>query len=120
MGHTTIYLAMLYIGSVLAQNPMITAFKKPEIYALIFNKMLFVPFIILILIYLLSMFFGINIGTTAKTVLVMQTAMPCMAMIVVLAKRFNSDDLHATENLFLSTILSIILLPFLYFLIQLI
>lgn len=118
LGKTTIYLAMLYIGAVLAQNTMITAFKKPEIYVLIFNKMLFIPFILLILINISSVLFGIHIGNIAKTVVVMQTAMPCMAMVVVLAKKFGSDDVHATENLFLATIISLATLPFIYFIIQ--
>lgn len=48
----------------------------------------------------------------------MQTAMPCMAMVVVLAKKFGSDDIHATENLFLTTLLSLGTLPLLYLIIQ--
>lgn len=119
LGKTTIYLAMLYIGAVLAQNTMITAFKKPEIYVLIFNKMLFIPFILLLIINLSSSLLGIEIGNIAKTVVVMQTAMPCMAMVVVLAKKFGSDDVHATENLFLSTIISLALLPLVYLMVQL-
>ncbi len=115
LGKTTIYLAMLYIGAVLARNPMIAAFKKPEIYMLIFNKMLLVPFILLMLINTASFIFGLQIGNIAKTVVVMQTAMPCMAMVVVLAKKFGSDDIHATENLFLSTILSLSNTAFLIF-----
>ncbi|MDA3952684.1 MAG: AEC family transporter [Bacteroidales bacterium] len=118
LGKTTIYLAMLYIGAVLAQNPMITAFKKKEIYALIFNKMLFIPFILLLIINLATYLFDIQIGNVAKTVVVMQTAMPCMAMVVVLAKKFGSDDIHATENLFLSTIISLATLPLIYLIIQ--
>ncbi|MBU8892913.1 MAG: AEC family transporter [Bacteroidales bacterium] len=118
LGKTTIYLAMLYIGAVLARNPMIAAFRKREIYILIFNKMLLVPFILLMLINIVSVAFNIHIGDIAKTVVVMQTAMPCMAMVVVLAKKFGSDDLHATENLFVSTILSLGTLPFIYYLIQ--
>jgi len=118
LGQTTIYLAMLYIGAVLAQNPMMKAFKKPEIYTLSFNKMILVPFLLLLFIELLTQFTGIHIGEIAKTVVVMQTGMPCMAMIVVLAKKFDSDDLHATENLFLSTILSLGTLPLIYLLIQ--
>jgi len=118
LGKTTIYLAMLYIGAVLARNPMITAFKKPEIYLLIFNKMLLIPFVLLLLINAASLILGLQIGNIAKTVVVMQTAMPCMAMVVVLAKKFGSDDIHATENLFLSTILSLATLPLLYFLIN--
>lgn len=118
LGKTTIYIAMLYIGAVLAQNTMITAFKKPEIYVLIFNKMLFVPFILLLIINFTTYAFGIQIGNVAKTVVVMQTAMPCMAMVVVLAKKFGSDDIHATENLFLSTIFSLATLPLIYLIIQ--
>ena len=118
LGDTTIYLAMLYIGAVLAQNPMISAFKKTEIYVLIFNKMLFIPFLMILIIRLFTLLTGIEMGIIAKTVLIMQAAMPCMTMIVVLAKRFGSDDIHATENLFLSTILSIGTLPFIYYLIQ--
>jgi hypothetical protein len=118
LGKTTIYIAMLYIGAVLAQNPMITAFKKPEIYALVFNKMLLVPFILLLIIKITTSVFGIEIGNVAKTVVVMQTAMPCMAMVVVLAKKFGSDDIHATENLFLSTIFSLATLPLIYLIIQ--
>ena len=118
LGKTTIYMAMLYIGAVLAQNPMMSAFKRFEIYVLSFNKMLLIPFVLLIIINLVSSFLNLNIGDTAKTVVVMQTAMPCMALVVVLAKKFGSDDIHATENLFLSTILSLATLPLIYFIIQ--
>ncbi|MEA3316574.1 MAG: AEC family transporter [Bacteroidota bacterium] len=118
LGHTTIYLAMLYIGAMLAQNTMINAFKNKSIYLLIFNKLLFVPLILLLLINSLSFIFGFQIGDIAKTVVVMQTGMPCMALIVVLAKKYDSDDLLATENLFLTTIFSLLSLPFIYFLIQ--
>ena len=120
LGHTTIYIAMLYIGAVLAQNPMITAFKKPEIYILSLNKMILVPFLMILMIKFLSVYIGIELGIIAKTVVIMQLSMPCMAMIVVLAKKFGSDDLHATENLFLSTIISIGTLPLIYYLVQII
>ncbi|MCD4833861.1 MAG: AEC family transporter [Bacteroidales bacterium] len=118
LGKTTIYLAMLYIGAVLAQNPVFAAFRKTEIYMLIFNKMLLIPFLLLLIINITSSVFNIHIGNIAKTVVVMQTAMPCMAMVVVLAKKYGSDDIHATENLFLSTILSLATLPLIYFIIQ--
>jgi len=118
LGKTTIYLAMLYIGAVLAQNPVFAAFRKTEIYMLIFNKMLLIPFLLLLVINITSSVFNIHIGNIAKTVVVMQTAMPCMAMVVVLAKKYGSDDIHATENLFLSTILSLATLPLIYFIIQ--
>ena len=118
LGHTTIYLAMLYIGAVLAQNPMLKAFMKGKVFVLGFNKLLFIPFIVLLIIEGLKHFAGLNMGETAETVVVMQAAMPCMAMVVVLAKKFNSDDLHATENLFVTTLLSLATLPVVYTAIQ--
>lgn len=119
LGQTTIYLAMLYIGAVLAINPVLSAFKKMEIYALIFNKMLLVPFIVLLIVSFLKNSGIIEISFPAATVLIMQVSMPCMAMVVVLAKKYNSDDVHATENLFVSTLFSLLTLPFIYFLITL-
>lgn len=118
LGKTTIYLAMLYIGAALTQNPMLKAFKRREIYVLIFNKMIFIPVILLLLINFTTYLFHFHIGDVAKTVVVMQTAMPCMALVVVLAKKYGSDDIHATENLFISTILSLATLPFIYYLAQ--
>jgi len=47
-------------------------------------------------------------------VLILQASMPCMATIVVMAKKFGSDDLLATENVFISTLLSIITIPLVY------
>ncbi|MGE0090068.1 MAG: AEC family transporter [Bacteroidales bacterium] len=118
LGNTTIYLAMLYIGAVLVQNPMKSAFKKIEIYVLVFNKMILVPIVMILLLKLFNLATGFELGTIAKTVLIMQLAMPCMTMIVVLAKKYGSDDIHATENLFLSTIFSIGSLPLIYYLVQ--
>jgi len=118
LGKVTIYLAMLYIGAALTQNSMLKAFKKWEIYILIINKMILVPFILLLIINFITSFFNMHLGSIAKTVVVMQTAMPCMALVVVLAKRYGSDDVHATENLFLTTILSLATLPFIYYLVQ--
>ena len=118
LGHTTIYLAMLYIGAMLAQNTMINAFKNKSIYLLGFNKLIFIPMVLLMIINVVITIFNFNIGDIAKTVVIMQTGMPCMALIVVLAKKYGSDDLLATENLFLTTIFSLFTLPFIFYIIQ--
>ncbi|MDA3778762.1 MAG: AEC family transporter [Bacteroidales bacterium] len=118
LGHTTIYLAMLYIGAMLAQNTMLHAFKNKSIYLLGFNKLIFIPIVLLMIINAIIFLLDLQIGNIAKTVVIMQTGMPCMALIVVLAKEYNSDDLLATENLFLSTIFSLFTLPFIYYIIQ--
>jgi predicted permease len=49
---------------------------------------------------------------------VLQTAMPAMATIAILAKKYGADDELATENIFVTTIISIITLPLIWFLIN--
>ncbi|HDR68478.1 MAG TPA: AEC family transporter [Bacteroidaceae bacterium] len=114
LGKTTIYLSMLYIGAMLSYMSIKGALKKFHIYLLSFNKLLFVPAILAFIIYGLSEWITPGFGPVARKVLVLESAMPCMAIIVVLAKRFNSDDALAAENVFFSTIASLFTLPLVY------
>jgi malate permease and related proteins len=45
---------------------------------------------------------------------ILEASMPCMATIVVMANKFGSDDSLATENVFVSTIFSIVSIPLVY------
>lgn len=114
LGKTTIYLSMLYIGAMLAYMSIRGALKKYFIFILSLNKLLLVPAILAFLIYFLSEVITPNFGMIARKVIIMQAAMPCMAIIVVMAKQYNSDDALATENVFLSTIASLFTLPLIY------
>lgn len=116
LGQTTTYLAMLYIGSILAQTSIKGVFKKPHVYVLSFNKLILAPTLLMLLFRLIQGLFSINIDPVAYSVVILQAATPCMTIIVVLAKRFNADDYHATENVFLSTLFSIFTLPLIYWL----
>jgi len=114
MGQTTIYLAMMYVGAILYQQPLKGIFAKRSVYLLGVTKMLMVPGIFLAILVVLKNYTGIVFTYEATMVLLMQGAMPCMTMIVVLAKRFESDDVLATQNFFITSLLSLITLPLVF------
>ncbi|MBS4012990.1 MAG: AEC family transporter [Bacteroidetes bacterium] len=119
LGKTTNYLAMLYIGALLAKANFKSIIKHKHVFMLAFNKLLLVPVVMMFLITYFNALLPFDISHVAKSVVILQAGMPCMAIIVILAKKYNSDDMLATENVFVTTVLSIATLPFLYFLISL-
>lgn len=114
LGKTTIYLSMLYIGAVLVQTRVRGILKKPHVFLLTFNKLLLVPVLLAISINLLTYLLFPDFGDIARKVVILEASMPCMATIVVMANKFGSDDSLATENVFISTIFSIISIPIVY------
>lgn len=118
IGQTTNYLSMLYIGAMLAQTNIKRTIGRRSIYILSFNKLILGPLILTVVFALLIKLLNIPISPMAFAVVMLEAGMPCMALVVVLAKRFGADDYLATENLFVSTILSIATLPLLYYFIQ--
>ena len=117
LGSTTLYLAMLYIGILLAQMKVKEVFKL-SIFTFSFNKLILSPVIFLFFFHILIKYFAIPLNTTAFTVLILESAMPAMTILVLLAKRFGADDSLAMKNFFVSTILSLISLPFILYLLQ--
>jgi predicted permease len=114
LGGTTIYLSMIYIGMMLSRISIKGTFKEVQIYVLSINKMIIVPFILLFVIKFAESIFGFEMDITAKSVVVLQSAMPCMAMIVIIATEFKSDPELAAKNVFLTTLLSAVTLPIVY------
>lgn len=114
LGKSTIYLSMLYIGALLMQTRVKGTLKKPHVFVLSFNKLLFVPFLLGIMINLLSYWIFPDFGDIARKVVLLESSMPCMATIVVMAHKFGSDEKLATENVFVSTIFSLFTIPLVY------
>jgi predicted permease len=48
----------------------------------------------------------------------LEAAMPCMAILVILAKRYGADDKLAMKNFFISTVMSLVSLPLILYLLQ--
>lgn len=117
IGKTTIYLSMLYIGSVLATAPIKGIFKRYDTFILSLNKLIVVPIIIILLIKWVTGMFNIAFDEIAQSIVIIETAMPCMTLIVILAKNYGADDVKAVEHVFVTTILSLFTLPFIYYLI---
>lgn len=120
LGHTTIYLSMIYVGAVLAQVKLISLISNLRSYLLSLNKLLLGPVIVAGILYILQ-FAGLGwMDIDAITVIVLQAGMPSMIVISVIAGELGLNDLQATQNIFVSTVLSLFTLPFLYFLLNLV
>lgn len=114
LGETTIYLSMVYIGSVLSESKIKGLLNKNYLYTIGFNKLLLTPIIILFIIKLINIFIPLPISLNALTVLIMQSGMPCMAIVVMLSAKYGYNTKMASENLFFTTILSMLSIPFLF------
>jgi malate permease and related proteins len=114
LGKSTIYLSMLYIGAMLAFTSVKGTLRKSHVFLLSFNKLLLAPSIIAFIVYAMTHWLFPSFGEISMKVLILQTSMPCMATIVVMARKFGSDDTLATENVFVSTLLSMITIPLIY------
>lgn len=114
LGKSTIYLSMLYIGAMLAFTSIKGTLRKPYVFLLSFNKLLLIPTIIAFIVYAISHWIFPSFGEVSMKVLILEASMPCMATIVVMARKFSSDDTLATENVFVSTLFSMITIPLVY------
>lgn len=118
IGKCTSPLSMIYIGALLASMKLYDSFKIPSIYILSFSKLLLMPVVISV-VYLFSLhLIGLSISREAFMILILQAAMPCQTIIVVLSQRYNSDYKLAAGNLFITSVLSILTLPFIFWIID--
>lgn len=111
LGGTNTYLSMIYIGTVLYFANVRKMVSNRAVYVLSVNRLIIIPFILLGIFYLINSFFPGLIDREVISVLVMQSAMPCMVNVVIMVNILGEDDGLATANVFVSTLLSIITLP---------
>ena len=117
VGHTTIYISMIYVGAVLAQAKLKPLIQNLRSYILSFNKLIFAPLVLALILFLVKSL-GLNISDTAFICAVLQSAMPCMIIISVLAEDLGLNAKQAVENILVSSVLSIFTLPFIYWVIS--
>ncbi len=115
LGHTTIYLSMIYVGAVLAQVKLKPLVQNLRSYILSFNKLILAPVILMFVLFLLKKA-GLNISDKAAISAVLQAAMPCMIIVSVLAEELGLNARQAVENILVSSVLSVITLPGVYWL----
>jgi len=119
LGGTTLYLAIIYIGVLLAQTKIKSVIQSASVYVLSFNKMFLLPVFFIFLFNAIFSVLNVEMNTVAFSTLILESAMPCMAILVLLAKRFGGDDELAMKNFSLSHIISLISLPFILYMLQL-
>jgi hypothetical protein len=112
LGSANTWLCMLYIGAMLAFSDVGGMMKIRSLYIISFNRLLFVPAILISLFMLAAAVLGASPDKIVTSVIILEASMPCMASIVIMAKELGADDRLAVGNVFVSTILSIITLPF--------
>ncbi len=118
LGGTTLYLAMLYIGILLSGTKIWPMIRKPDVLFLSLNKLVLMPILFLGLFWILFSFTTFRINQIAVSVLVLEAAMPCMTILVLLAKHFGADDRKAMENFVVTTVFSVLSLPLVLFLLN--
>lgn len=117
LGSSTTPLSMMFIGSVLSGVHLKKAIKSISIWSLCLIKMIAMPIVFILLI---KMFFPLlqGINLVIISVIALQIAMPSQANLSVLADRYNSDTEYSTQAIFITTVVSAITLPAVYFLSQ--
>jgi len=111
LGSANTWLSMLYIGAMLFLSNVGGLLTKRSLYLISFNRLIFVPALLISIFYLIITLTGIAPEKLVTSVIILEASMPCMATVVIMAKEFGSDDRLAVGNVFVSTIISILTLP---------
>jgi len=112
LGAANTWLSMLYIGAMLAFSNVGGLMRKKSLYIISFNRLILVPIILVSLFALVAAILGAAPEKLVSAVIILEVSMPCMASVVIMAKELGADDQLAVGNVFVSTILSIVSLPF--------
>jgi len=110
IGNCTQPLVMLFIGLQMAENSsggIVNLLKKPVTLVLSVLKLVVIPALSLGILLLLGDF----VDPYVRTIVVMEMAMPCGAIIAALSSELGSDSQLATDNMVYTTVLSMFTLP---------
>ncbi len=114
VGSLTTYLSMLFIGMTLAMVDFRNIFRRVSLYVLIAVKMLIIPAMLVLILKF------IPIDEVVKSVLILQAAIPTSTVIVILTTDYGCDTIYGAEGVFLSTLISLLTLPAMYWFMQMI
>lgn len=118
IGSSTLYLSMIYIGMLMADfKPALKDFGWDVLF-LNLNKLLIAPLLVLAITIFINQFTAVELSFAAAGALVMQSAMPCMAILVILARNYGADENAAMVNVFSTTLAGLLTLPFVFWLLN--
>ncbi len=98
-------LAMLVLGTYLAKEKFSTLFTRGGLYAVSAVRLLLIPAVSTTILFVLP------IGSTVKYALLIAAACPVGANVAVYAQLYDKDYAYASQTVVLSTLLSILSLP---------
>lgn len=107
MGACTSPLAMALVGSLLADTKL-SELYAPLVFYLVAIRQLVLPLLTLFTLKLCT------IETTIAGVSVILTSMPVGATTAIVAKKYGTDAEFASKCVFLSTVLSLVTVPFIF------
>lgn len=107
LGSLTTPLSMIVIGASLANVKIRKIFLNTRLYIYSIFKLIIFPLILFIVLK------NFNINNILMGVSVIIVGMPAGASAVILSKNYGKNDILASEAVFISTMLSIITIPFL-------
>ena len=112
VGSMTTPLAMIIVGSLLADLKLKEVFAEPSIYYATLLRLIFLPLLTMGIMRLLGF------GGLVLQVMVTIMAMPAATTTVILAEKYGSNPEYASRIVFISTILSMITIPAMILLVQ--
>jgi len=119
LGDATAYLSMVYIGAMMYYSSLKGFLNRREVYIFTLSKLFILPVILIFVLSKAIDFIPGGLDRIVIVVLVLLVAMPGMANVVIMAKIFGADDKLATANVAVSTVVSLISLPIVLLLIEL-
>lgn len=99
-------LAMLVAGASIASSNIIKSLKNPRIYLITFFKLIAFPLIALLIMFMLPA------PETAKLITLIEIACPTAAIGMMFAINFNKNSEYCSQIFTVTTLLSMITLPF--------
>lgn len=113
LGNMTFPLSMIVIGSSLTNIDFKTILYNKYLYLISGLKLIIIPLIIFLLLQ------PFTIPTKINNIVVILFAMPSAATTVVFAEKFGADYTLASEGVFVTTLFSLVTIPFFIYLITL-
>ena len=111
-------LSLIYIGIVLADAGLDKfKFERDSVMALI-GRFILSPLVLILVIKLGTGMMGISLPTLMRQTLVVQSALPMLAVLPILAKEAHGDVDYATNIVVMSTVLFIVVVPVLMAILQ--
>jgi len=112
VGNVATPMAMISIGTMLAGNFGLHSFKKRIVVEPVLNRLLIVPLITAAIVWRLPL------DPLVKTIMMLSNALPTATMVAILSERYERDKGLAGESIVVSTLFSMVTVPFAIWLLQ--